>query len=145
MKTLGLISCTKKKQDHKCKASEMYSASELFRKAYKYCEKKYDGVAILSAKHGLLLPFEEIEPYNVTLNRMSVDQVKKWSDRVFQEFLVKVDLRDLGTVYFHAGQRYREYLIPMLEKMDINCEVPLKNLSIGRQLAWYNSGRGQMV
>jgi len=135
--TLGLISCTKKKQNYRCKASEMYSASNLFRKAYAYCTKKYDNVAILSAKYGLLLPDEEIEPYNVTLNNMSIDQVKKWSDQVFEQFLVKIELRDLGKVYFHAGKRYRQYLIPMLEKMDLKCEAPLKNLGIGKQLAWY--------
>ena len=116
----------------------MYSASDLFRKAYAYCTKSYDNVAILSAKYGLLYPFEEIEPYNVTLNNMTVNQVKKWSDDVFQEFLIKVSLNDLGLVYFHAGKRYREYLVPMLEKMDLKCEVPLKNLSIGKQLEWYN-------
>ena len=137
MKTLGLISCTKKKLDHRCKAFEMYSASNLFRKAYAYCTKKYDSVAILSAKYHLLYPWEEIEPYNVTLKDMNVDQVKKWSDSVFQEFLIKFSLNDIDAVYFHAGKRYREYLIPMLEKMNLKCEVPLKNLGIGRQLEWY--------
>ena len=137
LRTLGLISCTKRKQGQRCRTSEMYSASDLFRKAYAYCTKKYDNVAILSAKYGLLLPDEEIEPYNVTLNDMSIDQVKKWSDQVFEQFLVKIELRDLGKVYFHAGKRYRQYLIPMLEKMDIECEVPLRNLGIGEQLGWY--------
>ena len=137
LKTLGLISCTKKKKDYPCKASEMYLASDLFRKAYAYCTKKYDKVAILSAKYGLLLPSEEIEPYNVTLNKMSMDQVKKWSDQVFQQFLVKIELNGLCKVYFHAGKRYRQFIIPMLGKMNIKCEVPLKNLGIGGQLAWY--------
>jgi hypothetical protein len=40
-------------------------------------------------------------------------------------------------VYFHTGKRYRLYLIPMLEKMEFKCEEPLKNLAIGKQLAWY--------
>ena len=139
LKSLGLVSCTKTKKDYRCKASEMYSASDLFRKAYAYCMKKYHNVAILSAKYGLLLPIEEIEPYDVTLNNMSIDQVKKWSDQVFQQFLVKIELNGLGKVYLHAGKRYRQYLIPMLEKMDIKCEVPLKNLKIGKQLEWYNT------
>lgn len=137
VRALGLISCTKRKKDYPCKASEMYSASDLFRKAYAYCYKNYDDVAILSAKCGLLCPFEEIEPYNVTLNNMSIDQVKKWSDQVFQQLLWKIDIVDLDKVYFHTGKKYRQCLIPMLEKMDIKCEVPLKNLSIGKQLAWY--------
>lgn len=58
----------------------MYSASDMFRKAHAYCRKKYDKVAILNAKYGLLFPDEKIEPYNVTLNNMSVGQVKKWSE-----------------------------------------------------------------
>jgi len=57
-KTLGLISCTKSKRNYSCPAKEMYSASELFRKAYDNCIKNYDHVAILSAKYGLLLPDE---------------------------------------------------------------------------------------
>lgn len=136
-KTLGLISCTKTKRNRRCKASEMYSASDLFKKAYAYCTKKYDKVAILSAKYGLLFPDEEVEPYNVTLYNMSVEKVKKWSDRVFRQFLAKIELNGLGKVYFHAGKRYRQYLIPMLEKMNVKYEVPLKNLGIGRQLRWY--------
>jgi hypothetical protein len=68
---------------------------------------------------------------------MGIDQVKKWSDQVLEQFLVKIELRDLGKVYFYAGKKYRQYLIPMLEKINIKCEVPLKNLGIGKQLAWY--------
>lgn len=48
----------------------MYSASDLFSKAYAYCTKKYGVVAILSAKYGLLFPNDTIEPYDETLNRM---------------------------------------------------------------------------
>jgi hypothetical protein len=95
--------------------------------------RAYDKVAILSAKCGLLYPFEEIEPYDMMLNNMSVDQVKKWSDQVFQQLLVKIELHNLDKVYFHAGKRERA----QLEKMDIKCEVPLKNLGFGEKLAWY--------
>lgn len=122
----------------------MYSASNLFRKAYTYCTKKYDKVAILSTKYCLLFPDEEIEPYNLTLKNMNIDQAKKWSDQVFQQFLVKIESNGLGKVYFHAGKRYRQYLIPMLEKMDVKCDVPLKDLRIGEQLAWYNTHLGRL-
>jgi hypothetical protein len=114
----------------------MYSSSNLFRKAYAYCSKKYDRIVILSAKYGLLLPDEEIEAYNVTLNNMSMNEVEKWSESVFQMKL-KIDLSDICKVYFHAGKRYRQYLIPKIEGMRIRCETPLKNLSIGKQLSWY--------
>lgn len=137
MKTLGLISCTKGKQDHRCKASEMYSASDLFNKAYDYCTKKYDAVAILSAKYGLLLPNEEIEPYDLTLNDMSSEEREAWAERLFKQMKSRLNLKDLDKVYFHAGENYREHLIPKLEEICITCEAPLKNLTFGKQKAWY--------
>jgi hypothetical protein len=115
----------------------MYSTSNLFRKAYAHCTKQYDKVVILSAKYGLLFPDEEIEPYNVTLRDASVDQVRKWSDKVFEQMKSRIDLKDFGKVYFHAGKKYRQYLIPKLEKEGLKCEDPLEDLRIGRQLAWY--------
>jgi hypothetical protein len=123
----------------------MYSASDLFRKAYAYCTKKYDKVAILSAKYGLLLPDEDVDPYDRFLNELSIEQVKEWSNMVFSQMRKKLNLHDFERVYFHAGKRYRQYLIPVLEKMEIRCEAPLKNLGIGKQLAWYASRRGRMV
>lgn len=36
-------------------------------------------MAILSAKYGLLLPDDEIEPYNLTLNDMSSEEVRDWA------------------------------------------------------------------
>ncbi len=138
MKTLGLISCTKRKRDTKCTSAEMYSASDLFKKAYAYCTKKYSAVAILSAKYGLLLPHDEIEPYDLTLNDMSSEEREAWADRVFKQMKSRLNLKDIDKVYFHAGKKYREHLIPKLEEICITCEAPLKNLSIGKQLAWYS-------
>ena len=115
----------------------MYSASDLFRKAYKYCTKKYDCVAILSAKYGLLLPDDVIDPYNVTLNEMSSDEIRNWSSKVFSQMNSRLDLNNLARVFFHAGKNYRRYLIPKLESAGIKCKAPLENLGIGKQKAWY--------
>lgn len=115
----------------------MYSASDLFKKAYTYAVKNYDFVAILSAKYGLLLPDDEIEPYNLTLNDMSANKVKEWSDKVFSQMNKNLNLHEFYKVYFHTGKRYRQYLIPKLERIGIMCEVPLESLGIGKQKAWY--------
>lgn len=99
-KTLGLISCTKKKKLHPCKAYELYSASDLFRKAYAYCTKKYDDVAILSAKYGLILPDDKIMPYDKTMNNVSVEERRAWSERVFKQIQTRLNLGDLREWYF---------------------------------------------
>lgn len=137
MKTIGFISCTKRKQSYPCKASEMYSASDLFKKAYAYAVENYDFVAILSAKYGLLLPNDKVEPYNLTLNGMSTDEVREWSERTAKQMNNRLQLRDFSRAFFHAGERYRRYLIPRMEGLGIRCEIPLKGLGIGKQKAWY--------
>lgn len=137
MKTLGLISCTKSKRKYPCKASEMYQASDLFKKAYSYATRNYDFVAILSAKYGLLFPDDEIEPYDLTLNDMKSQQRKAWAENILSQMKRRMKLEDFNRVFFHAGEKYREHLVPKLENMGIRCEAPLEHLGIGRQKAWY--------
>jgi hypothetical protein len=142
LKSLGLVSCTKRKQNYPCKASEMYLPSNLFSKAYAYCKRNYDQVAILSAKYGLLLPNDEIRPYNLTLNTMRTIEVREWSKKVFRQMQRRLELDRIGAVSFHAGKKYREYIIPKLEANGIECWVPLGNLGIGKQLNWYGKNWG---
>jgi len=117
----------------------MYSASDLFRKAYSYATKNYDFVAILSAKYGLLFPDEKIEPYNLTLNDMSSRERKEWADKVFNQMKTRLKLKEFDKVFFHAGKKYREQLIQKLGNMGIQCKVPLEGLGIGKQKAWYKA------
>jgi len=137
LKSLGLISCTKSKQDYLCKASEMYQASDLFRKAYSYATKNYDFVAILSAKYGLLFPNDEIEPYDLASNTMNSKQRKRWTEKVLRQMKARLSLHEFDKVFFHSGKKYREYLIPKLQDMGFQCVVPLRHLGIGEQMAWY--------
>ena len=137
LKSLGLVSCASKKRNCHCKASQMCSPSALFRKAFNYASRSYDAVAILSGKYGLLLPDEEIDPYDRFLKSLPVKDVENWADNVFSQMKKKLNLRDFDKIYFHAGKTYRQFLIPKLEEIGIKCEVPLKNLRIGEQLAWY--------
>jgi len=115
----------------------MYQASDLFRKAYSYATKNYDFVAILSAKYGLLLPDDKIEPYDMTLDDLGSNERKEWAEKVFSQMRSRLKLQEFDRVFFHAGKKYREHLIPKLENLGIRCEVPLEHLGIGEQKAWY--------
>lgn len=123
----------------------MYQASDLFKKAYSYASKNYDLVAILSAKYGLLFPDDEIEPYDLTLNAMGARQRREWAEKVFSQMKARLKLRDFDKVFFHAGKKYREHLIPKLEDLGIRCEVPLEHFGIGEQMAWYNARASDSV
>ena len=135
---IGLIACTKSKKNHRYKAIEMYSPSALFRKASSYAIKKYDRVAILSAKYGLLLPEDEINPYELTLKKMSKKERNEWAIRVFEQMKRRLNLSKGDRAFFHAGKEYRESLIPKLIEVGVECYVPLEVLSFGKQLEWYD-------
>jgi hypothetical protein len=135
MSKYALINCTKLKKDFPCSAKEMYLESQLFRKAVQYISNQnYDDWFILSAKHGLLYKDTLIEPYDITLNNMNALQRKKWSKDVFEQ-LIKLEPQQFD---FYAGQKYREYLIPLLEDSGIQYQIPLVGKGIGEQLKFYN-------
>ncbi|MGV2885946.1 DUF6884 domain-containing protein [Paenibacillus taichungensis] len=134
MKKIALISCTKKKQTYECPAQELYTPSSLFKKAKLYVQRQdYNGWFILSALHGLLSPDQVVEPYNQTLNNMSIADIRDWSKKVAQQLIALHP----GEIYFYAGDNYRKELVPLLEEAGIVCHVPLKGKGIGEQLAFY--------
>jgi hypothetical protein len=136
-KSLGLVSCTKSKKRYRCAAREMYEASDLFRKGYGYAIKHYDYVAILSAKYGLLMPDDEIDPYDLTLLSMTVGQQKEWAERTHKQMKSKLPMNEISEVFFHSSLAYRKHLTELLDSDGIECVAPLEGLGFGKQKVWY--------
>ncbi|MDQ7030699.1 MAG: hypothetical protein Q9O62_13430 [Ardenticatenia bacterium] len=129
MNTIVLVACVSKKLPHKAKARELY-ISPLFRMNLKYAQRfSPQKVFILPAKYELVQLDEEIEPYDVTLNKMSDRERRNWAAKVVSQLQ---EHSDLGNDHFVilAGQKYRQYLLPHLRSY----EVPLAGLPIGKQL-----------
>jgi hypothetical protein len=126
---IGLIACTKAKSTKPAPARELYSASDLFRKAAAYCDAYLDGWFVLSAKYGLVDPDRIIAPYNMTLKTMSTSERRLWGIQVAQQ------LQQLGEVALeaHAGTAY---VRPLLEA-GVVLEEPLRGLAIGQRKRWY--------
>lgn len=132
---IGLISCSKKKQNKDGPAYRVYSASTLFNKAYGYAVKNYDKVMILSAKYALIIPDRWIEPYDETLSKMSKGDRFEWATKVINR--ITAIFPEGAELYLHAGARYREHLTAALPRYGFKCFVPLEGLGIGEQLKWY--------
>jgi hypothetical protein len=115
----------------------MYQESTLFKKAIKYIEHQdYDDWFVLSAKYGLLRQDEQIEPYDLTLNKMKASERKTWSDIVLKQ--IDNLQMNLSQIDFYAGIKYREYLIPDFKQKGIKCNIPLQGKGIGEQLQFYS-------
>ena len=104
------LSCTKEKENKKCKACEMYSPSSLFSKSYEYAKSlNPDRIYILSAKHHLLRLDDVIEPYNQTLKDASVEERKEWTEEVLKQMKdAHIDFN--AKTYFFCGNDYIEFL-----------------------------------
>lgn len=133
MKRIVLISCVKTKLNHQALAKDLY-ISPFFKKSLKYANKlKPDKIFILSAKYHLLTLDKMIEPYELTLNKMRINDLKVWASIVIEKLSEEIDLNN-DEVTFLVGKNYRRFLIPEIR----NYNVPMEGLSFGEQLKFLN-------
>ena len=129
MKKIVLLSCVSKKGNQKTKAKDLYESS-LFTKCLAYGQKlKPDDIYILSAKHHLLDLDTEIEPYNLTLNKMSKSDRTNWGKKVIEQLQKVADIEKDKFIIL-AGQNY---LTPIQNSLT-NIETPLNGQKIGERL-----------
>lgn len=133
MRHIGLVACVKKKHARACRAKDLYK-STLFTKARHHVELCCDEWFILSAKHGLLHPEQVVTPYEETLNNKGTLERKQWTEEVWTALRNHLKPNDRVTIL--AGNKYREYLVELLENYGCTVNVPMAGLTIGRQLQW---------
>lgn len=129
---IGLVACCSIKRESPSVAKDLY-ISPLFVKSRAYVEKVCDGWAILSARHGLVMPDTIISPYDETLSQKSTYERCVWAHRTAEQIK---DQWGVDAAYVAlAGQHYLYYLATCYQLRIIN---PLAGLGIGRRLQWLN-------
>lgn len=119
-----LVSCVSQKLTQPAPARDLY-CSRWFRLVRKIIEHRGESWAILSAKHGLVMPETVIEPYDETLGKRSRIEREQWAEGI----CVAIPPADRFVIW--AGENYFEFLAPML-----GAELPLKGMGIGQQLSY---------
>ena len=140
MPDIVLVGCVKTKQPGRHPAQDLYT-SPLFHKRRRYVEwKRPRRWFILSAKHGLLEPTEEIEPYNCYLPDLPYEERLAWSQNVLTQLTKLVDSLRNTTIEIHAGKTYWNCgLKSGLEQAEAIVTTPLDGLLFGNQLQWYDA------
>ena len=123
------IGCVKQKKNYKTQAQDLYD-SVFFEKCLNFA-KSYNpkNIYILSAKYGLLNLTDEIEPYECTLNNMSIKEQKNWAEKVLNQ-MKQHDIDFTEETVWLCGNNYRKYLLQNFQKYS----CPLEGLGIGKQL-----------
>ncbi len=125
-----LIPCASRKRSARAPARDLYE-SPLFRKMRAVVEELGAPWFILSAKHGLMKPGQQVDPYDLTLNDMRVSERRSWAQGVVAQ--MERALPPVDRVVVLAGQKYREFLMDWLTRRAPVVDTPLAHLPIGRQ------------
>lgn len=85
---VGLIACCKQKLDHAAPAQDLYT-SPFFRLSKQWITygHRCEEWGILSAKHGLVLPDQVVEPYDACLSDFSKEKKDRWASMVHAQLL----------------------------------------------------------
>jgi len=135
--TVILVACSSRKLDRPATARNLYRGT-LFRASLDWAASQNpDDIGILSARYGLVGLDQLIEPYDLTLNTLPVDEVRAWSARVFGQLESEFDLK-ADRFIFLAGEKYRRFLVPKLAHV----EMPLAGMRIGEQVSWLQHQAG---
>lgn len=125
--SLALVACSARKLDHAAPAKELYQG-DLFKKQRTWLEKTDVPWAILSAKYGLVMPDDVIEPYEQALKHMSRAENIRWALKTNQQLRERfgnpVVLALLGLPYRRA-----------LHGFVMHC--PTARMGIGHQLKYF--------
>lgn len=109
---IGLIACSAIKLEHAAPARELYQGP-IFKLARAWMERRadaFDTWAILSANYGLLMPDDVVEPYDVALSSLPIEERRAWAERTRRQIIHRWGCERIFTVI--AGAEYREALGP---------------------------------
>lgn len=135
---LVLVSCVGKKASAPCTAATLYQ-SDWFKKARRYAEQYGDEWRILSAGHGLVHPYQELAPYDVSMGDLDAQERREWAASVLDDLRWgRPPLKRADHVEILAGVKYREHLVPELKRQGVKVTVPMEGLGIGQQKQWLN-------
>lgn len=131
---IGLVGCGKAKLEHAAPAGQLYTGS-LFRGALQVATARCGAnVMVLSAKHGLLPLDVCVEPYELSLLRLSREERERWGELVGNELLWRFPVAGAELQVF-AGAPYVDALRPHVPE-DWTLVEPLAGLQVGERLAW---------
>lgn len=124
--TVALISCSKSKGERRAPAAELYT-SYVFRKSVEYATRVL-GIkewAILSAKHGLVMPDRVTAPYDLTLSKMKPAARRAWAARVQKQ------IRAAYPEGTHFVVLAGEFYLAGVPKEGYSYSLPLKGMGTG--------------
>ena len=116
----------------------MYTG-QLFKLSYAHARRSVsiDDVLIVSALHGLLDPFQEIDYYDLSLNNLLLHERTDWANKVVDSIFMAYPLTRVRLV-FYAGAAYIKPIVEAAYSQEgyWDMENPMEGLDLFQRLAW---------
>lgn len=142
---IAVAQCTDEKKDGTHPAKELYDESDLFQAQLRYARAETDGILIVSGKHGLLAPDDEIASYDTHIDdaawgeRVQDDisyffrtcQPGSWRmlDLAIDESMSIPIPSDFSIEFvLLCGEKYAEKIVPYLDSYDLEYTEPFSGL-----------------
>lgn len=144
---VGFIAATKRHLNYKNEvaARDYYSVSTLFRYGLAYCEKNYDQTFIVSFGSPVFLtPDDGVLDVDEAVEQLSRRDKKAWARNISSS--IEDFVPNGSDVYLHLPNSYnmlRDWWT-LFYKNNFNIHLPMKGMSIGKQIAFYKSDVGQL-
>lgn len=130
-----LVGCGADKLNEEAAAKDLYT-SGYFKLKREFAELYGDDWYVMSAKHYLVPPESEIEPYDKSLTNMSAAERRAWGSDAADE-LRKLDWENIDIVVLLMGQLYIEPIEPTLETLPVTIGYPFEHTEgNGEQNQW---------
>lgn len=130
MTHIVIAQCTDEKQSGRHQAQDLYTPSDLFTAQRRYAEAYADEWYILSAKHGLIRPWERIYSYDMEISEQHSEPWQERLDERVGEWLTGDDV----TVEVIASGDYLERLEWYLEHYGVDYTVPFDGQRYGTRV-----------
>lgn len=138
---VALVGCGKKKRlvSGKVQAKNLYTGVP-FQLALSHAYRTADDVHIVSAYHGLIAPYEEIETYDLCMVQLPKSAQEEWGHNIvatLQELYLLTPLH----IVFYAGM---QYIRPILHAIGPELgywtyENPLEGMDLFARIKWFKS------
>tara|TARA_R110002020_G_scaffold444791_1_gene656428 strand:- start:88 stop:453 length:366 start_codon:yes stop_codon:yes gene_type:complete len=120
VKKIVLISCTLEKLDCKSKVKDLYSPSLNFNKHLDIAKSlSPDKILVISAKHHVLELEEEIEPYDMSIDKFSGNKQIDWGIEVIKQLKNKKINLEYDEIFTILPDIYLRLIKPYIKKLKL--------------------------
>jgi len=125
-KAAVLLGCGKNKKGVRSSAAQLYT-SPRFQMGVRLAGRLQVPLFVISAKHGLVLPDEAIDPYDLTIDQLSDTAKSVWAAQVVKTLMSKN--RRVTQVLILADDDYAEPLSRLFAEKNVDALRPLQGLA----------------